>query len=414
MLWKRKGPTDTAPISSRAAKGGSAGCMIAFFSVFLLMGAGFFFFAFLPAGINVIRARTWDAVPCTIVSSDVESHSGEDTTYSIAIAYTYTVNGREYRSDRYQFMGGSSSGYRGKRAVVDRHPPGSKAICYVNPADPAEAVLNRGITPDFAFALIPIVFMAVGAGGIVYGLRRKPAPPRAASWLPESLIERYGTHGAPANRASEFDTRGRIKLKPATSPAAKFGGLLFLALFWNGIVAVPVWKVIEGFQSGAPEWILTVFMVPFAAAGALLIVVAGSALLALFNPRPALTLNTATPALGDILDVEWAMQGAARSIDEFTIHLEGVEKATYTRGTDTQTDTNPFAAYPVAESTSYTGIMTGHAQVTIPAGTMHSFKSQHNEILWSLHVRGVIARWPDIDEEFPILILPRPGQGGSQ
>ena len=44
--------------------------------------------------------------------------------------------------------------------------------------------------------------------------------------------------------------------------------------------------------------------------------------------------------------------------------------------------------------------------IGIPADTMHSFAGEHNEIQWSVGVRGEIPIWPDVDEEFVIEVLP--------
>jgi hypothetical protein len=37
---------------------------------------------------------------------------------------------------------------------------------------------------------------------------------------------------------------------------------------------------------------------------------------------------------------------------------------------------------------------------------MHSFSTQHNKIVWSIRVKGEIARWPDLNEEFALTVLP--------
>jgi hypothetical protein len=39
---------------------------------------------------------------------------------------------------------------------------------------------------------------------------------------------------------------------------------------------------------------------------------------------------------------------------------------------------------------------------------MHSFSATHNQIVWTLEVKGEIQRWPDVDDAFPITILPLP------
>ena len=37
---------------------------------------------------------------------------------------------------------------------------------------------------------------------------------------------------------------------------------------------------------------------------------------------------------------------------------------------------------------------------------MHSFGADNNKVVWELKVSGEIARWPDVDESFPITIRP--------
>jgi hypothetical protein len=37
---------------------------------------------------------------------------------------------------------------------------------------------------------------------------------------------------------------------------------------------------------------------------------------------------------------------------------------------------------------------------------MHSFNTPNNKIIWTLHLHGSIPRWPDVDLEFPLTVLP--------
>jgi len=161
---------------SSATKSSKAtpGCLFLFF--FLIGGLITTLIGFIPA-YRMIRAQQWPAVPCRILSSNVGSHSDSDgTTYSIDIVYEYEAGGRVYESDRYDFMGGSSSGYRGKAAIVARHPPGSMAVCYVNPQRPEYAVLNRGFRPVMLMALVPFSFMIIGLVGLLSKLLRQVSP----------------------------------------------------------------------------------------------------------------------------------------------------------------------------------------------------------------------------------------------
>lgn len=162
--------------------------MILFFTVFLLMGAGFVFIIAVKPLAQSLISKSWKEVPCEILSSEVKTHRGSKG-YSVAISYAYRFEGREYRSNRYQFVGGSSSGQASKAKVVAKYRRGSETICFVNPKNPSEAVLDRG-NDQFWFALIPFVFIGIGVFGITMALREGksradsfPEAMQAQPWL---------------------------------------------------------------------------------------------------------------------------------------------------------------------------------------------------------------------------------------
>ncbi|MHC4886361.1 MAG: hypothetical protein ACYTGH_14885, partial [Planctomycetota bacterium] len=82
----------------------------------------------------------------------------------------------------------------------------------------------------------------------------------------------------------------------------------------------------------------------------------------------------------------------------------GEESATYTQGTNTRTDTETFLELPLHESPSIQP--GGDAEGLLPLDTMHSFEAENNKIEWSIQVTGEIPWWPDIDESFPVTVLP--------
>lgn len=168
-----------AVAAQRRAAGGGSGVVLVF-GLFAVGGAVMTYFLLVRPVLQVWAARDWPAVRCEVVASEVRSHRGSkgETTYSVHIRYRYSFGGSVLESDRYDFLGGSSSGRAGKVAIVNRYPPGSVAICYVNPRDPAEAVLERGFTPLMLVGLFPAVFMVIGVGGLArmfVGTNRQPA-----------------------------------------------------------------------------------------------------------------------------------------------------------------------------------------------------------------------------------------------
>jgi hypothetical protein len=408
-LWRRR-PTGAtagaqAPISDRVnpARGGLI--LGLFFSVFLVMGLLFLWMMFLKPALQIWQARAWPATPCRVISSEVRTHSDSDgSTYSVEILYEYEVDGRVYRSDRYRFLSGSSSGRAAKAAIVARFPPAKQAICYVNPGDPNDAVIERGFTGEMWFGLIPLVFVAVGLGGVGFAVR---------AWLNKSgtsipsrsrVAVRLAT--TPALAVPTTIPEGSRTLKPTLPPLGRLIVALLVAAFWNGIVSVFVVHAVRGFERGRPEWFLTLFLIPFVLIGLGMIGWVGYSALALFNPRPTVQLTPGELRLGEPFAVAWQFTGRMGALERVTLELEGREEATYRRGTSTSTDKSVFARITIVESTTRDAMQRGEAKALVPGSTMHSFQAPNNKVVWNLRVHGHVPRWPDVKEEFPVTVHP--------
>lgn len=175
FTWRTKrNPT----VTKRVALNGRL-LAVLLFTVFLLLSSLATHAVLIRHLVRLQQVKSWAEIPCVVVSSRVQSHSGHDsTTYSVDILYEYQINGRACRSKRYDFMEGSSSGYDSKAEVVRRYPTGWKAVCYVNPVDSSEVVFSRKLTPMMLLGLIPVVFVLVGVGGLVWlarGVSRRAA-----------------------------------------------------------------------------------------------------------------------------------------------------------------------------------------------------------------------------------------------
>lgn len=155
------------PNTARGRKGKKAFEFIGglFLATMGLAGLVFFF------GTGMARnfaARTWIITPCRILHSEVRSHltSGQHHiwVHRPDIVFAYRVGGQNYRSSRFNFTELSTPWYYGKRRVVRQYPPRLATTCYVNPADPTEAVLNRSWRLANWFALWPLVMVVLGLG----------------------------------------------------------------------------------------------------------------------------------------------------------------------------------------------------------------------------------------------------------
>lgn len=409
FTWRRKNKA-LSPTSDEVKRSMGARATYAFLSVFVIAGLVMSWFLLIQPLLRVQAAKRWEATPCVIVSSRVQSHRDDDgTTYSVDILYRYEVDGRKYQSNRYGFMGGSSSGYEGKQRIVSNHPPGQEATCYVSPDDPTDAVLNRSHTWSMLFGLMPLAFIAAGVAGMVMTYRaavkkRQQTGPR---WQPD--VRGTPEHVRYAQPFADGTTaEGPMTLKAAHSRIGKLIGIIFACLFWNGIVSVFVWQVVDGFARGHPNWILTLFMIPFVAVGLGLIGAVFYCAAALLNPTVQVTVNRGAVPLGQPFDAAWDMLGRTDRIRRLQIDVEGREEATYRRGTSTHTDKESFATLQLIDTDDPQQIAAGAGSIIVPADTMHSFEAEHNKVVWTLRVRGDIAMWPNVKEDFAVVVLPRP------
>jgi hypothetical protein len=431
----RKGTA--APRSRRALPGSRRGCALAGFGLFALFGAGFM----VPFALPIVRALgslDWDEVPCDIVWSGVEAHSGDDsTTYSVEVLYEYDHGGERFRANRYRFTFGSSSGLAGKQAVVDGLPPGTRTTCWVNPRDPTSAVLDRRLGGFMALVLFPAVFLLVGVAGIIGSLRSGRRKSQAVEWLPGTAPAGEGGGGvvvAEAGGAAVRELagdaarafgpgavalggtaggvpRGPIALRPGKSRLGSFLGLLFFTLVWDGITFGFLFVMWRNGKLGQ-EGCATAFLSLFALVGLFLLAALPHQFLALFNPRAEATLSAAL-APGVPVALAWTFRGAAGRIRRLTLLVEGREEATYRRGTSTTTDRRVFARLVLVDTTDQTQIAGGETLVALPADTMHSFSAPRNKIVWVIKLHGDIPRWPDVDDEVPITVYPTAMVEGS-
>lgn len=429
-MWSKPGDAKREVAKSRAKPISSTGksragvrFAVGFFALFFVIGAAVFYFITVRPLARVVAARDWVATPCTIVSSRVQSHRGDEgTTYRVDILYRYEVDGQEYRSSRYKFMGVASSGYQGKADVVSRYPAGSKQTCFVDPRNPTEAVLEPGLTADMWFGALPAVFMLVGAGGIAGMMRhrRKERAARhhgAADPAPVPMEEILGNR-SPTGPVSApmVDAVGSRVLKPAGS---RLAGLIAIGVFgaiWNGLiwfVFLPGSGLFRRGSSGLFDWIHLLFMLPFLAVGIALIGAAIYQWMALYNPKAEITITPGVPTLGGRLDLAWRLTGRTEALQNLKVVLEAREEATYRQGTRTSTDRNVFLRIEAASPQDSSTMAEGRTNISLPVDTMPTFKSDNNQIIWSLTVTGRIPRWPDLKEEFVIEVRPAVGLPGT-
>lgn len=148
----------------------------ALFGVFFFGGAGLGWLLFGRAILAANAARDWVETDCVILSGklDQERMTKGARTYTltrIEVTYRYTVEGKEYTGERYDFSVGRGSGnFNAKFTIAQQLKAGNEDTCFVNPADASESVLRKSTGlygDDKVLAFVPVVFMALGFLGAV-------------------------------------------------------------------------------------------------------------------------------------------------------------------------------------------------------------------------------------------------------
>ncbi len=387
-----------------------------FCGVFALIGSiVFVFLAVIPVW-QIIRAQSWEAVDCTILTSEVESHSGSDSdTYSIAITYAFELGGQEFTGDRYNFSNGSSSGYNGKAAVVDRYPPGSQTLCFVDPNTPSSSVINRSPGWFLLWGLFPIPFMLIGFGGF-YALIRwggelgKPKRRAKKSFSRRQDPVTQDLDPQQAALLAKLDGRpeipeirpGPLVLESESSRVINFVVIGIFSVFWNGFVG---FFAVDTLRGDGTSWFMLLFLSPFVLAGIAMIGATIHQGLAIFNPKIHLTLSDGDLRLGETYSVSWKLDGRSNRLQQLTLSLEGREQATYRRGTDTRTEHSVFHRHILVDEQRL-HFTEGSFSLPIPRDSVPSFKAQRNEIQWRILVAGDIPFWPDVSESFQLWVSP--------
>ncbi len=366
---------ESAETESKATVRSGKRGLILFGAVFALFGL----IALMPMLIIPLQktnaAKTWTAVPATVVSSKVKSHSDDDgTTYSPYIAYRYEVAGEEYLGDQYTFMGGSSSGRESKAAIVRQYPKGHTFNIYVNPDDPTESVIKRDASRSLLFGLVPLVFVFVGIAIIIAGFRAKKA------------------------KLDPAQSHEHVVRLEGNSPINKAIGITLFTILWTGVTL---------FLFKSPSLILPII---FGFFDLIIIGAAIHSILSIFNPRPTVEITPGNIRPGTSVALRWRLSGRADRIGRLTLSLQCLRVTTETSGHGKNRSTR-IVKTPIFEdelliTDRQNEIVQGILQFRIPEEKPFSLPGNDGGIQWQLLFHGDIPRWPDLKQELPFIVYP--------
>ncbi|MCG6157894.1 DUF3592 domain-containing protein [Rubinisphaera margarita] len=403
------GKSSAKALSHGKSSAMGCGCFFMFFfGIFLMVGLIGSTAMMSDLLVPYLEVRGWAETPCVITKSEVDGIG------NLVLEYQYTYRGLEVAGTGYTY---DVAPARPADPVefVREFPVGAETVCYVNPDDPTEAVLNREFRSTILFAFIPVPFALVGLVGMI----AVPVLSRRMSRKIDQLDEKFELPvsavrlAAVMGQGSKTEWRdtdtpaGPQELRPTQNSKLVFVACLFFSLFWCSIVSFLVMEVIDGWRDGDSPIFMTLFALPFVAVGLGGLCVSLYLFLKMFNPVPKLVVSERKIPLGDTIRIKWLIDGKVSSIRKLTVRLVGKEWIQYRQGTNTYTDTDDFYVHDIAVLEDPFAMEIGEADVTIPIGSMHTVRATNNQIRWELKILGDIRWWPDIDESFSITVLPQ-------
>jgi hypothetical protein len=176
-IRSRKFPRRRMPPSARRPRSSSSsGKLIASFFALLLLGAGLFFtWSLWNAYQRAKKLDTWRPVPCVIVISRVAEEKRSlsmPTEFRAFVEYSYIVEDVPRQSRKIRRFDGAFAEKSRAEAVVKQYPEGAGTTCYVNPDNPAEAVLERESKKAVYTLWFPMLFV-IGGGGLLVSVWRR-------------------------------------------------------------------------------------------------------------------------------------------------------------------------------------------------------------------------------------------------
>jgi len=124
------------------------------------------------------RAATmdsWVETPCRIVSSGIDDSELTQrgmTKYILEVEYRYEFEGERYLGDRVRRLPTESGHAKKIRNKLEKYPVGRETRCWVDPDDPASAVLKKESKAALYSIWFPGLFILGGAGMVLSAIFR--------------------------------------------------------------------------------------------------------------------------------------------------------------------------------------------------------------------------------------------------
>ncbi|MEX0711665.1 MAG: DUF3592 domain-containing protein [Pirellulales bacterium] len=350
-------------------------------------------------------------------------------TYAPRLHVEFEVKGKRYSVwAPYEITDPHMADRDATRKILDRFERGREYPCWYDPRDPQRVVLSRGYTwYTWLMLLLPISLIAIGGGGLSYYVWGwgKSAERRAAlagrsqrldffDREPDSQPWFPNVPGA-AEVTNSPGTVLAFRLPSAGNSWGLAAGLIG-CLIWNAVVSVFAVMAVRNHLAGQPDWRLTLFVVPFALVGLGLVIVLVRQLLISTGVGSTIVEISQHPLYPGGAYRVFVSQAGRLKMNWLAVSLICEEEATYRQGTNTRTVQRRVYQHELFRRQDFElqprRPLEAQCSLDIPAGAMHSFRADHNQVSWKVVVQGNVVHWPDFERVFLVHVYPS-GQGSE-
>lgn len=286
--------------------------------------------------------------------------------------------------------------------------------------------------PGFGFWLMVLVmvsFTLLGGSGVVYTVlqvgtsaeRRSAMARRAADidLLGEGVASDHEFPGIPpdANLTNSPGIRLAYRLPVTHSgPWILFAATAFF-LIWNSITAVLVMVAVKGHVAGRPDWLLTIFVLPFVAIGVWATYFFAQQMLLHTGIGPTSLEISDHPLVPGCAYRLFLSQAGRLQMQSLELLLVCEEETTFRQGTDIRTERCRVFSDTIFDKRDFkiepSDAFQHECVLRVPKHVMHSFRAKHNAVHWMLIARGQAKSWPAFERAFPVIIFPSPPELGG-
>ena len=388
------GSGDPAPDSESAPAGPLAILPVLICALFIAVGSGVVAFG-LHQRARAAAARDWPLAEGVVERIEVkrEWHSGSKGRsggwhYEPYIAYAYEVDGVRRVNDRRGFTSSSSSKPDAARQFVADHPVGSSVSVRVNPADPADSVLDAEFAGDTGFmSWFPIAFGAVfamfGVGILVAMLSSRP---------------RGNAAGAPPSATGVLRRKGR---------GGEFVQTLVFAVLWCSVTALigaGLLSAIDWPPKGE-DWVPVAFIAVFSCIGVGMLVRALVLGCRMGGPHLEITCGRGFVARGAETLFSYRLAGGrVEDVDSLVVWIVGQREQRIHHRRENRFETVETFRAEVLRATTPHEIGQGFFRVELPADVAPSGRSADGTAIWELAVSGHCRNRPGFSDTYPVTV----------